>query len=248
MEQLYPIQEFELDQNNSIVFLVLGTTLFCYITYWFFIHSTIFKKLCNTYLKKETLSFYRIVIGRYFGFLMLGVIPLSLLYVVGKFSLASLGIQFSAAQASFNIAASLILGILAISINWSRRKNENNLLAYPQIRIKNWDVSLVLKNSISWGFYLLGYEILFRGVLLFPLVPVFGLYPAIAINTIIYSLVHIPKGLGETLGSILLGIVLCLLTLKTGSIFIAFMAHLFLAISNFLFTLHQHRKMNFSKI
>jgi membrane protease YdiL (CAAX protease family) len=60
----------------------------------------------------------------------------------------------------------------------------------------------------------------------------FGVWPAIAINVALYSSTHIPKGLDETIGAIPLGIVLSLLTLLTGTIWIAFFVHLTLALTN----------------
>ncbi|MFN8134788.1 MAG: CPBP family intramembrane glutamic endopeptidase [Bacteroidales bacterium] len=58
------------------------------------------------------------------------------------------------------------------------------------------------------------------------------LWPAIALNTAIYMLVHIPKGIKETLGAIPLGVLLCYLTVQTGSIWIAVMVHIVMALSN----------------
>ena len=46
----------------------------------------------------------------------------------------------------------------------------------------------------GWFLYLFGYEFLFRGVLLIPLIDPLGMWPAIAINIAVYSATHIPKG------------------------------------------------------
>ena len=40
-----------------------------------------------------------------------------------------------------------------------------------------------LINALGWFLYLFGYEFLFRGVLLIPLIEPLGMWPAIAINT-----------------------------------------------------------------
>jgi len=75
---------------------------------------------------------------------------------------------------------------------------------------------------------------LFRGVLLVPLVEPLGVWAAIAINIALYSATHIPKGLDETIGAIPLGFTLCLLTLASGTIWIAFFVHLAMAWTNSL--------------
>ena len=77
--------------------------------------------------------------------------------------------------------------------------------------------------------YLLAYEFLFRGVLLMLLVPAIGVWPAIIINTSLYSATHIPKGAKETIAAIPFGIALCVITLHTGSILGAFLTHLLLS-------------------
>ena len=102
---------------------------------------------------------------------------------------------------------------------------------------------LKIKNALGWAAYLFGYEILFRGILLFPLVAEFGVWPAIAVNIALYSSTHIPKGLDETIGAIPLGIVLCVLTLLTGTIWIAFFVHLAMALTNSFTALKHHPEM-----
>jgi membrane protease YdiL (CAAX protease family) len=111
-------------------------------------------------------------------------------------------------------------------------KKEKNLVNYPQIRAKVWSKKLKTRNAIGWAAYLFGYEMLFRGVLLFPLYHEFGIWPAIAVNIALYSATHIPKGLDETIGAIPLGLVLCILTLLTGTIWIAFILHVIMAWTN----------------
>ena len=85
---------------------------------------------------------------------------------------------------------------------------------------------------MGWAAYLFGYELLFRGVLLFPLADELGVWTAIAINIALYSATHIPKGLDETIGAIPLGLVLCILTLYTDTIWIAFIVHVIMAWTN----------------
>ena len=122
-----------------------------------------------------------------------------------------------------------------------------NLINYPQIRAGEWDLKMVIGNLSAWAFYLLGYEFLFRGLLLFPLVAEIGLWPAIAINIGLYSATHIPKGLSETIGAIPLSIVLCLLSVQTGTIWIAFFVHLAIAWTNTSVALKHNPDMRFVK-
>jgi membrane protease YdiL (CAAX protease family) len=84
---------------------------------------------------------------------------------------------------------------------------------------------------------------MFRGVLLFACERAMGVELAITINVAIYAFFHIHKGLREAIGAIPLGVVLCLLTLKTGTIWISFFVHVVLSLSNEWFSLKYHPKI-----
>ncbi|MBK7817530.1 MAG: CPBP family intramembrane metalloprotease [Sphingobacteriaceae bacterium] len=124
-------------------------------------------------------------------------------------------------------------------------KKEANLVNYPQIRAKIWTRKTVIIAALGWALYLFGYEFLFRGILLFPLVETLGVWPAIAINIALYSATHIPKGLHETIGAAPLGLVLCILTLLSGTIWIAFLVHVVMAWTNCFTALKFHPDMRF---
>ena len=104
---------------------------------------------------------------------------------------------------------------------------------------------MVLKNTLGWSAYLLGYEFLFRGILLFPLVDALGVWPAIAINTAMYSATHIPKGMDEAIGAAPLGIVLCLITLMTGTLWVAIIVHILMALANSFSSVYHNPNMKF---
>lgn len=105
---------------------------------------------------------------------------------------------------------------------------------------------MVAHNAFTWIAYLFGYELMFRGLLLFTTVEFMGAWPAIILNTALYALVHIPKNLEETIGAVPLGLLLCLITLSTGTFWVAFGVHVCLALSNFFFSLRNHPEMQVS--
>ena len=77
--------------------------------------------------------------------------------------------------------------------------------------------------------FLLAYEFYFRGVLLFALIPLLGLVSAIAVNTFLYSFQHIFDAKKELLGSVPFGIIVCVLSFYTQSIWPTFILHASLA-------------------
>ena len=134
---------------------------------------------------------------------------------------------------------------LVIPLAYFSAKKPKNLQNYPQIRAKLWTRKTLFINLLGWALYLFGYEFLFRGVLFIPLEDALGVWPAIAINVALYSATHIPKGLDETLGAIPLGVVLCLLTLASGTIWIAFIVHLAMAWTNSITALKHNPETHF---
>jgi len=164
--------------------------------------------------------------------------------VIGK-GLPAYGVSFE------NVLTSLYwilgLGILIVAINFFNPKTPKSLAFYPMIREAVWSRKLAFQNAISWMGYLVGYELMFRGILLFSLVPLLGVWPAIIVNAALYSFAHLPKNVGETVGSIPVGVIFCLLTLHTGTIWIALCVHMVIALSNSFFSLRAHPEMTFSK-
>ena len=178
---------------------------------------------------------------RYLGAMAIGIIPALIMLGFSGSNPADYGVAFKNHKQSFY----WILGLAAVIIpmNFFNSKKEKNLAFYPNVREKEWTRGMVAKNAFTWCAYLFGYELMFRGLLLFSTVTLLGEWPAIVLNTALYALVHVPKNLEETIGAVPLGVILCLITLTTETIWVAFFVHITLALSNFLFSLRHHPEM-----
>ena len=219
--------------------VILATVFF--IIYWFTAKSTKVKNWFYRRWDHDPASVRHITFNRVVGFVAMGVMPaLVFLLFFPEATLESLGIRFSGPTALFSLVWTLILSALVIPLATVSARKPKNLVNYPQIRAKSWTTRIVIINALGWALYLFGYEFLFRGVLLFPLVDQIGVWPAIAVNIALYSATHIPKGLEETIGAIPLGLVLCLLTLASETIWIAFLVHLAMAWTNSFTALKFH--------
>ena len=185
-----------------------------------------------------------IVFQRLTGIFFFGIVSLFIIAYILKSDFSAFG---TSAPNSQTLLWTLLLAAVIIPMNYFNSKNPENLAQYPQIRHKEWSVSLLILSAVSWIAYLLAYEFLFRGFLLFSSIPVLGILPAILLNTAVYSLVHIPKGSKETLGAIPFGILLSFLAIQTGSFWIAFFAHVVLALSNEWFSFAFHPDMKLKK-
>jgi len=199
--------------------------------------------------KREALiigSLKQVLVQRLSGVFLFGFLPAVFIILVK----AGDEIKNAAGIASSNILIPLaVLTAILLPIGYFNAKGEGNLSMYPQIRTKNWNLSLLIVSALSWLAYLFAYEFLFRGILLSSSLEFMGLWPAIILNVGIYSLVHIHKGFKEAFWSIILGVIMCLLVVETGSFWIAFFIHAVLALSNEWFSLRAHPeiKLNLSK-
>jgi len=221
--------------------LAIGFVTFGFGIYHFVTTSDITKKrFANKYgeLAGHTKSIY---FKRYFGAFSIGLIPMAIMLLIFDKNISEYGLSFKNGLQSLYWT----LGFSAIIIfsNYLLANKEKNLAINPEIREPEWTKKMVFKSISTLSFYLFGYELMFRGILLFSTAALFGEWPAIAINVSIYILVHVPKNLTESLGSIPMGILLCLITLTTGTIWVAFFVHIALGVSNFLFSLKYHPKM-----
>jgi membrane protease YdiL (CAAX protease family) len=138
------------------------------------------------------------------------------------------------------------LAVILPVVNFYNSKSAENIRIYPQIRKREWGPGLFIINAFTWAFYLFEYVFMFRGFLLFESVDYLGIFGAIAVNTVIYSIYHFPKGYKESVASIPFGIVLCFIALETSSFFYPFLLHLTLALSNDGFSLKANPDMRLS--
>ena len=235
----------DLDLRISLPLLL---TLAFFSIYWFTSKSEKIKKRFYDKYDHDQASLKHIFFTKYFGFISMGILPTILCLVfLPKLTLADLGLTFIYKTAQFSIFWISGLSILIIPLVYFSAKKPKNLVNYPQIRAKVWTKKMIFINALGWFLYLFGYEFLFRGVLLIPLIEPLGMWPAIAINIALYSATHIPKGLDETVGAIPLGFVLCLLTISSGTIWIAFIVHVVMAWTNTFTALKFHPEMNLKK-
>jgi len=235
--------QFSTDDLNQFVPII--ASLLCFGSFWFLSKSEIIKKSFFKNKPKDEASVNHFLFSKLVGFFTMGILSVVLLFSLTDVnSLSSIGISIPKSTFLASMIWVLILSAIAIPITFFSARKPKNLVNYPQIRSKVWTQKTLIINIVGWVLYLIGYEILFRGVLLFPLIEYMGVWPAIAINIAMYSATHIPKGLDETIGAIPLGLVLCILTLLTGSLVIAILVHIVLALTNSLTALKHHPEIN----
>lgn len=240
--------DLNLHYKDLHVFIPVVGTLIGFIIFWFAWHSNKLKaRLVRDY--GEDLGSARLIIyTKILGGISMGLFPaISYLIAFPETTFTEFGWAISLETLPAMILWTAGLGLLTVIVTaWNARKPEN-LKYYPQIRAKIWTPTMVRSNLIGWTVYLVGYEALFRGVLLFPLINRVGLWPAIGVNIALYSATHIAKGLKETIGAIPLCIILCLLCAYTGNFWSAAFVHVAMAWTNETVSLKRHPEMKIVK-
>lgn len=226
---------------DSDLYISIFVVVISFSAYYFLSNSSTLKKIFIQRIGIEKIKIYWILFEKFLGFLFFGIVPLTVVFVIFKDSLRTSGISDENILLSFY----WVIGLspVLIILSYFNSKTKENLQRYPQIRISKWDLKLLVISALSWLLYLLAYEFMFRGFLLFISEKNLGIWLAIIINIVVYSLAHLPKGVKETVGAIPLGLVLCLITLQTGNIWASFFLHLVLALSNEWFSLKANPDM-----
>ncbi len=234
-------------EDWHIIIPLIGGTI-GFMVYWFYEQSIkIRKHFINRYGHDRGWARF-IISSKYLGGITLGIIPfLTYRMVFQDASPARLGLGWNGSTSVQSLLWIIGIAVVLIPLLIKAAKRPKNLENYPRIRAQIWDRKMMVGNLVSWAFYLLCYEFYFRGLLLFPLIDQLGVWPAIAINIALYSTTHIPKGISEAIGAIPLSVVLCLLTIQTETIWIAFFVHLAMAWTNTLVAQKAHPDMRFDK-
>jgi len=162
--------------------------------------------------------------SRLIGAALLGVIP-AVVAALGPQPEMGLGLP-SASRAA--IGCLLIVG-LALPAVFGASRRADFIEHYPPIRSARWPARRKALNGVTWTIYLVGYELFFRGVLLFGLAARLDAWLAIAITAAIYVFAHLPKPGRETAGTVPMGIVFAGVTLWSGSIWAALVGHVLIA-------------------
>jgi len=158
-------------------------------------------------------------------FILALVIPLALSRIPPAYTLKEMGLQWGDRRFGLIFTATALV-VLIIPSAFLAARMPDVRLEYPlatAVTIRG-DLLVVYEAAYVLVYYL-AWEFFFRGFMLFPLARVFGGVNAILIQTIPSCLVHIGKPESEVTGSIIAGIILGTLALRTGSIWYGWILH-----------------------
>ncbi len=181
---------------------------------------------------------------RSIGLLLLGLLPLMVVWLLYP-DPQRFGLRWPTAPTVTRLVGWYSIPTLAVLLFlFLRPRYRINIKHYPELQITEWSTRDIAWNALSWFLYLIGYEFIFRGLLLFSLIEVAGLPYAVAANTLVYCLAHLHKPIEESWGAIPLGIVLALTAFYTSSMVIPLLLHTLLAVGNDLQAIRAHPQMH----
>jgi membrane protease YdiL (CAAX protease family) len=231
-----------INESGFTISVVILSTVIIYYIYFYFVNSNLPKKLCAGILQPTKKEIVLFLIIKCSGFMILGLIPGIIYYFFLDKNFGKFGLSVNHLNNSLFLILSLITVIaVVLFINQKTNKQHNSL----QINISEWNVWFFLINATGWIIYLVGYEFLFRGILLFECYSNFGFLPAIAINVAIYSAIHLVNGKFQTFGAFIFGCIASFLTLRIGTLSIPILMHVSLSLFSDYFSIRYNESLSF---
>ena len=152
--------------------IAIAVTAVAFLLYYLITISSPLNNRLQRLFSKETASIRKILLHRLAGAVLFGLIPVLVILFVFR---RPVGIYGSTTE---YLAESIIwwipAAVLVIVINYYTAQTKNHLAQYPQIRAKQWNSGLITLSATSWVTYLVAYEFMFRGFLLFSCLESFG--------------------------------------------------------------------------
>ncbi|MCL2132438.1 MAG: CPBP family intramembrane metalloprotease [Lentimicrobiaceae bacterium] len=223
---------------------IISIVIAVYALYYAFAYTKMYDGIYRRFGIPFNQTVFHATFFRLAGFFFFGIIPWILFSVHEvEFDFLTIG----KGRLADTLFWAVICSLIAVAIAYINVKKSKKT-AYPQFKIERWTAAYKGLTYTTWILYLIGYEFMFRGLLLFGIVEEFGKLPTIILNVVLYAFVHIPKGLKEVVGCLILGPILCLAALHTENIFAPIIIHISLCLSNEYFSIRKKTKMLTKKI
>lgn len=219
-----------LSGSKTLAIMAVSAVIVFFFLYYFLAGRKALENLIRRYLpslfKKEALAFFS---EKLTGIIFTGILPFVFFRIVMGVRLADYNSFPPSGNTIWYIVAvlALVTAVTSFITSGSAAVRERS----PELRSGIWYPGHVLLAGLGWLFYIFGYEYFFRGILWFLCLDAFGFLPALAINLVLYAAVHVPKGRFMAIGSVPMGVILCLLSYHTGSFHAAFIIHAVMAVT-----------------
>ena len=210
----------QLDRKIIIVFISIAVlqTISYYVTSRRFFRYNYFEQLQID----KNVFLYEYIYWFVGDFITLFILPVIIIKLLFKEKLFNYGIKIGDYRTGLKY--SVVFLALMILIIWIVSANGEFRETYPQLNdVKySWSMFLVFESGIL--LYMIAWEFIWRGFMLFGLEEKFGYY-AVLIQMIPFLILHNGKPAVETFGAIIAGLALGIFALKTRSVLYCIITH-----------------------
>jgi len=211
----------ELDPLPALA-LILGTLLL--IVYEYQGGTGFFHRVLASYFEHSEYSvLYAHLYWYTAAFVLLGVIPLLLLLLLAPGELHRFGLALGRIREGLGftgLALSAMLPVVFVAATFQSFQDK-----YPLCWAATNSWTHLALYEVAYFLYYIGWEFFFRGFMLFSLERRLGPVYAVLVQMMPFALLHIGKPEMETIGSILAGIALGVLALRTRSVLYCVLLH-----------------------
>ena len=175
-------------------------------------------------------------------FFTLFLLPVLIIKLILKENLNEYGLKIGDLRAGIRIT--LYFLVIMIPLVWLFSSSPDFVRTYPQLVSvrENWNTFFIFETGLF--IYLIAWEFIWRGFMLFGLKEKFGFY-AIFIQMIPFLILHNGKPVAETFGAIVAGLALGILAWRTGSIYYGIFTHFIVMFSIDLVTTLRYRVQDY---
>ena len=164
------------------------------------------------------------------SFVFLGLIPYLLMRMVLGFDVSATGAAAGDWRFGLKAAAVLYLAFLPVLVAASFLPEMR--MKYPLYPQATASVGAFVAYEAAYVLYFVGWEFVFRGLLLFGLKPSIGGGHAVFVQTIPFALLHYGKPEMESLAAVAAGVILGWLALRARSFWYGWLLHSAVAVTN----------------
>jgi hypothetical protein len=229
-----------LDKKVITIFLSVAVlqTISWYVTSRKFFRANLFEQY-QFHPQVYLIEYLYWFIGDFVTFFVLPVLIIRFFF---KEKLSSYGLQVGDHKIGLKIT--LIFILIMLPLVWFASASSSFADVYPHLPSarESWTIFLIYELGLL--VYMLAWEFVWRGYMLFGLYEKFGFY-SIFIQMIPFVILHNGKPMLETFGSILAALALGILALRTKSIFYCVLAHMSVMYSIDLISTLRYRANDF---
>lgn len=216
-------------QRDNKLLVLLGSAPVLYMLYFYGGNGDVLAAL----LRNSPPDLLRVGFSRVVAFVTLGLLPVFIIRFTFHNRLANFGLVLC--EGKYNLFFILIGVPVVLLMTWLSAHAVDFRLIYPEVRSAINTPHILLWSSLFYLLYYVGYEVFFRGYLLFGIEQRLGSWPAILITTLATTLVHINRPAGEYAAALVAGFVFGYVALRTRSLWGVFVLHAVAGLSLDLF-------------